>query len=239
MQRLLFVTGDSAGIGAGIAAAARRADATVAGMSRRSAEGPHLEIDLGEPTNWQRAIDWIDGTIAGHAPDWVGLVHCAATLDPIGFAGAVDLHGYRSNVLLNSAAPQVLGAGFLTIMDAVGSPGALMQISSGAASTVYPGWSSYCAAKAAVDQWTRVVGAERTALGSPVRVMAVAPGVVATGMQDAVRGSAESDFPTVQRFRELHDEGHLADPAEVGRRLWDVLIDDSIDQGSVLDLRKL
>ncbi len=167
----------------------------------------------------------------------VVFVHNAGVLEPIGFAGEVDPAGYRRNVLLNSAAPQVLGAAFLRAVAESGFTGEcwLLLLSSGAARNAYPGWSSYCAAKAAVDQWVRCVGQERRERGSPVTVVAVAPGVVDTAMQDAIRATDTADFPEVERFHQLHASGRLRDPADAARAIWS-LLDRDVESGSVLDL---
>ena len=76
----------------------------------------------------------------------------AAIVD-FGFAGEMDAAAYTRNVLLNSAAPQVLGDAFLRAAARTEASCQLVNISSGAANNAYAGWSSYCAGKAAADQW--------------------------------------------------------------------------------------
>jgi benzil reductase ((S)-benzoin forming) len=150
----------------------------------------------------------------------------------------VDLAAYARNVLLNSAAPQVLGAAFLRAARRTRARCQLVMISSGAASNVYEGWTSYGAGKAAVDQWVRTAGAEEARRGGGCQVIAVAPGVVATAMQEQIRSTSNQDFPEVQRFVELHEEGVLRPPEEVARELWS-LLDGELENGAVLDLRDL
>jgi benzil reductase ((S)-benzoin forming) len=82
----------------------------------------------------------------------------------------------------------------------------------------------------------RAVGAEQQQRGG-VRVLAIAPGVVATGMQSAIRATDARDFPSVARFRRLHDEGELEDADDVARRLWALLEADEPASGAVVDLR--
>ncbi len=48
--------------------------------------------------------------------------------------------------------------------------------------------------------------------------------------------TAARDFPEVERFRELHDDGTLREPAAVARELW-ALLDRDLPNGSILDLR--
>jgi len=110
------------------------------------------------------------------------------------------------------------------------------MISSGAAHSVYAGWTSYGAGKAAVDQWVRAAGAEQALRGQRCRVLSVAPGVVATAMQEEIRAMSAVDFPEVAKFVELHETGTLREPKTAAREIWGLLERD-LENGSVLDLR--
>jgi NAD(P)-dependent dehydrogenase (short-subunit alcohol dehydrogenase family) len=175
--------------------------------------------------------------LEGFGGERVVFVNAAGTLDPMGFAGEVDTDAYRANVVLNSAAPQVLGHLFLAAVAGLDIARHLVMLTSGAARSVYPGWSSYGAAKAATDQWVRDVGAEQRLRGG-VQVLAVAPGTVDTDMQARMRATSEDDFPDRAKFVDLHREGKLSDPEDVARRIWTLLGRD-LDNGSVVDLRQL
>lgn len=113
----------------------------------------------------------------------------------------------------------------------------LVHLTSGAAKSVYQGWSSYGAAKAAVDQWVRDAGAEQSRRGG-VQVLSVAPGAVDTEMQAGLRSTEEEDFPQRQKFLDLHASGKLSDPDHVAARIWSLLGRD-LQNGSVIDLRDL
>jgi benzil reductase ((S)-benzoin forming) len=217
--------------------------ARVIGISRRPVPGiDHLALDLADPDAWEAVGSSFARELAGFTGDRVVFVHAAGTLEPIGFAGEVESAAYLRNVVLNSAAPQALGHLFLTAAAVAGDARRhLVTITSGAARTVYPGWSSYGAAKAAVDQWTRVAGAEQDArfgAGAGVQVLAVAPGTVDTGMQALIRATPEADFPNRQKFLDLHREGKLVSAADVAAKMWQ-LLDAGLANGSVVDLRDL
>lgn len=236
---LLLLTGGSAGIGRALAGAAPDR-ARIVDVSRSGCDlaDRHVAADLADPGSWDAVAAAVDEEVAGSDAGRITFVHAAGVLDPMGFAGEVDTDGYTANVLLNSAAGQVLGHRFLAaVADRGDVRRELVLLSSGAASTPYPGWSAYCAGKAALDQWVRAVGLEQEERGG-VTVCAIAPGVVATGMQARIREMDAEDFPRVERFRELHAEGELRDPDLVARQLWDVL-DRGVATGSVLDLRQL
>jgi benzil reductase ((S)-benzoin forming) len=237
---LAVITGASRGIGAGIAAAASRSGAVVAACNRsQSVYDRHLTVDLSDPAAWPVFAAWYDQLVDLHGPDRVVFVHSAATLTPIGFAGTVDPVAYRALVLLNSAAPQVLGDAAIRTARRTGRPTVIVQLSSGAAGGPYAGWSGYCSAKVAVEMWVETVAKEVAPEDDLVRVVAVRPGVVATDMQAEIRASESSAFPNAERFRQLHANGFLADPADVGSRIWSAALATDWVNGTVLDARQL
>lgn len=235
MHITTIVTGGSTGIGADIARQAAADSREVIVMSRSAGPvGTHVAADLSQPSGWSV----FDVTIADafQRADRLEVFHCAGTLTPIGFAGETDADAYRTNVLLNSAAPQIIGESVLRHAAARSIPTTLVMITSGAARSPYPGWSAYCAGKAAMDHWVRTVGEEQE-IRNGVKVVAIAPGVVDTPMQAEIRENDESRFPNVDRFRSLHAEGDLLDPAEVASRIRAVI--DRLESGAVVDLRDL
>lgn len=240
MSHLVVITGASRGIGAGISAAAEAAGAIVAACNRSQSEHElQLTADLGDPAAWPLFASWLDGLVDDLGPEKLTVVHNAATLTPIGFAGEVDAAGYTSNVLLNSAAPQVIGDAVVRTAHRVGVPAVLVQLSSGAGKSPYPGWTSYCASKAAVDMWVRSLGVEQAERNDLVRALSISPGVVATEMQAEIRSSDETAFPNVERFQGMHAEGALADPTEVGAAIWAIAGQSDWANGTVGDLSLL
>lgn len=232
---LVWISGASAGIGAALARSVPWPGATVVDISRRGGTPgtEHLAADLADPAGWSRVAADFAARLDGYRGDRVVFVHNAGTLTPIGPAGAVDPTAYTRNVLLNSAAPQVLGDAFLRAVAPLRCERHLVMLTSGAAKKPYAGWSGYCAGKAAVDHWVRTAGLEQQA---GCRVIAVGPGVVGTAMQAEIRAAGEADFPAVGRFRELHETGALADPDDVAARIW-ALLERDLPSGTVLDLR--
>ena len=235
---LIWISGASGGIGQALARTIPWDSARVIGISRTPLEGiEHLEADLSDPSSWPAVGESFHKELEGFTGERVVFIHAAGTLDPMGFVGEIDTETYTRNVVLNSASPQVLGQMFVTAVRDVAAQRFLVMLTSGAAKSVYPGWSSYGAAKAGVDQWVRNVGAEQSKRGG-VRVLAVAPGTVDTGMQAILRQTAERDFPSRQKFVDLHQAGKLADPDAVARDMWS-LLDGDVENGAVIDLRDL
>lgn len=237
---LAIITGASSGIGLALARHAVSAGAVVATVSRREAPGGrHLSADLSDAGTWPGVAAWMADLVGAHPGHDIAFFHCAATVEPVGFAGEVDPVAYAAEVLLDSAAPQVLGAGLLAAVAGRSERALLVMVSSGAAVHVYPGWSAYGAGKAAVDQWVRTVGAEQEARGGRVRVVAVAPGVVETAMQEAIRATDPRRFPHRERFVRLHTEGALRRPGDVAAELWALSGRADLPNGAVDDLHRL
>lgn len=245
MKNLIWISGASAGIGAALAASTPYADARVIDLSRRGGVVEHFAADLADPADWVRVEEHFAEAVAGFDGERVIFVHNAGTVVPIGPAAKVDAESYAKAVLLNSAAPQVLGRAFLRATAGLDCERQLVMLSSGAATTAYPGWSAYNAGKAAVEHWVRTVGLEEAAVeqesGGAVkgcRVIAVAPGVVDTAMQGEIRAVGEQAFPAVEKFRELKRSGGLITPEAAAAGLWSV-IEAQHPTGSILDLRNL
>lgn len=235
---LVFVTGGSSGIGKALIETLPWPGARVLNLSRRAAPASeHVAVDLATPAGWERAAACFERELAGFEGELAVLVQSAGTLTPIRFAGEGELAPYRTNVLLNSAAPQILGDAFLRALSASRARGWLLCIGSGASRNAYEGWSGYCAGKAATDHWVRTAGAEQARRGDRCRILCVAPGIVETPMQAEIRATAERDFPQVERFRELHRDGELRDPLAVARELW-ALRERKLPNGAVIDLRE-
>jgi benzil reductase ((S)-benzoin forming) len=238
VSSLVWISGASAGIGAALVAAVPYADARVIDVSRRGG-GPaeHFQADLSDPGAWERVEQHFLEELAEYDGDRVVFIHNAGTITPIGPADGVDGDEYTRAVLLNSAAPQVLGRAFLQATAGLTCERHLVMLSSGAAKTAYAGWSSYNAGKAAVEHWVRTVGAEQETRDG-CRVIAVAPGVVDTAMQSEIRATSEQDFPTVGRFHQLKETGALSTPAEAAAGIWS-LLERELPNGACVDLRNL
>jgi NAD(P)-dependent dehydrogenase (short-subunit alcohol dehydrogenase family) len=110
-----------------------------------------------------------------------------------------------------------------------------MLISSGAGRQAIPGWGVYCATKAALDRYAEVVSVEQ---GTRARIVAVAPGVINTPMQETIRNADSKRFPVLDTFVQLHQQGALAQPAHVAEQLLSFIEDDSFGQKTIDDIRQ-
>ncbi|HZX03279.1 SDR family NAD(P)-dependent oxidoreductase [Kribbella sp.] len=237
---LIWISGASAGLGAALAATVPFENAELVDISRRGGTPgtQHVAVDLADPDSWPVVDKDFRQRIGDGDPALVVFIHNAGTLAPLGPADRVDTAQYTRNVLLNSAAAQVLGHSFLSALDGRDCEQHLIMVSSGAANRPHEGESSYCAGKAALDQWVRTVGLEQRRRSPGCRVLSVAPGTLDTDMQAQLRAASPEELPESGRFRELEATGRLEKPETAARAIWS-LLDRDLDSGTVLHLREV
>ncbi|TCC27032.1 SDR family NAD(P)-dependent oxidoreductase [Kribbella speibonae] len=235
---LVWISGASAGLGAALAATIPFESAELIDISRRGGTpgAHHVAVDLADPESWPVVDKDFRQRIEAGDPELVVFIHNAGTLTPLGSADHVDTEQYTRNVLLNSAAAQVLGQSFLSAVSGRDCEQHLIMLSSGAASRPHEGESSYGAGKAAIDQWVRTVGLEQQRRSPGCRVISVSPGSVDTDMQAELRAASLDEVPISGRFREMQALGHLAKPETVARTIWS-LLDRDLPSGTVLHVR--
>ena len=236
-----IVTGHSKGLGAAIAAELLARGIPVLGLARHRAPGlagrfpdllREIEVDLSDGAvlaQWL-AGGALAGFLAGKGA--VLLVNNAGVVWPVGPLAEQDPLEALKAVTLNVAAPLALAAAAVRA-----SPGAhrrILHVSSGAGRGAYPGWSVYCATKAALDRHAEAVALD----GDPaVRACSLAPGVIDTGMQAEIRATPEARFPMKERFVQLKQQGALTSPEACAAALVDYLLAPGFGSKPVDDLR--
>src|SRR3546814_6294812 len=226
MSTVAVLTGASAGLGQALALGLMNPDTYLITLSRRhdTALAAHaadsgctvqqIQVDLSNPAAAELGAEQIVSHRPGAAQRYV-LINNAGTVDPIVPVAQLTSAAQITLALsLNITSVMLLVAAFLrnTPEDA---DRRILNISSGAGRNPMPGWGVYCATKAALDRYTQVLAAEN----SNVRSVSLAPGVVNTGMQKHIRASNPTDFPNLQRFVDMHDQGQLAEPAAVAAKI--------------------
>lgn len=229
------VTGHTRGLGAAIAAELQARGIAVLGLARgRSALAgiEQIEVDMADAAALQT---WLAGpTLRAFLADAdeALLVNNAGVVTPVGPLAVQDPGAVLRAVTLNVGAPLALAAAFVQAAPHVTRR--ILHISSGAGRNAYPGWAVYCATKAALDHHARAVlqdGDKR------VRACSLAPGVIDTDMQAAIRATPDADFPLRERFVELKASGSLTSPEACATNLVDYLLAARFGSEPVDDLR--
>jgi len=163
------------------------------------------------------AVTAIPGDVrdAEHRADLAAAVRSAGRLDlyvanastlgttPLPSLAEYPLAELTAVLAINAVAPLAMMQQVLPSLRACG--GAVVTISSDAATEAYPGWGGYGMSKAALDQMSAVLAAEEPDLA----VYAIDPGDMATAMHAAADPDA--------------DPADLADPADVAAALLALL----------------
>lgn len=144
-----------------------------------------------------------------------GLVNNAGVLQPIAPIAAADPQAWSANLAVNLLGPFYLAHYALPHLRE--RKGRIINVSSGAAVRASRGWSAYCAAKAALNHFTRVLAAEEP----DIVALSFRPGVVDTEMQRTIREEGAQGMPAAshQKFRQYHEQGELLPPEVPGRAL--------------------
>jgi 3alpha(or 20beta)-hydroxysteroid dehydrogenase len=234
--RKALVTGGARGLGAGMAEAMAKAGAavmigdilteagraTAASLTASGAKAAFTTLDVTDEASWQAAV--------------------AATIRELGgFDILINNAGIEITSLLIDVKPadlrrmcevNVVGAALgmkhafraMRPDGAAGKGGAIVSISSVAATIAFPGIAGYSATKSAVDRLTRVGAMEAGKLGYGVRVNCIYPGLVPTDMGMQLAGdvvaaglfaSPEAAVGDVIGQTPLGRLGEVADMADV------------------------
>ncbi|MEF3306735.1 SDR family NAD(P)-dependent oxidoreductase [Paenibacillus sp. GYB003] len=250
-MKQFIVTGASKGLGQALLRELMRPECRLIGMARsdagelaKEAAGKGVALrwircDLGDAASLEAVMEQAFAEIDGEGLDTIGLINNAGVIEPIAPAAVASGEDLIRNVSVNLIAPVVLTAAFLRLTAGWKAKRLVLNVSSGAGSKPYSGWSAYCASKAGLDMFTRCVGAEQEAEANGARVLSAAPGVVDTAMQRDIRAASPELFPSRERFVELHSSGRLAGADETAAKLLRTLFDERHPSGSVLDVRDL
>jgi NAD(P)-dependent dehydrogenase (short-subunit alcohol dehydrogenase family) len=216
--RVAVVTGSSHGLGAGLAARFYELGLRVGMCGRKRPEPPPgsdpkriatMSADVRDASDLEALTASVSQRF-GRVDLWV---NNAGVIDPIGKLADVDPGMIAHHVAVNFIGVANGSRTFARHVRTRPGGGVLVNITSGAANTVYCGWAVYCASKAAVDQLTAVVAEEEKEDG--LRAYSLAPGLVDTDMQAKVRAASPKAFPAVEKFLEAKRNGTFNTPSWV------------------------
>jgi hypothetical protein len=245
----VILTGASRGLGLALTHALLADGAKVVAISRstsfeltRLADSypEHLQHILADLADSESLPDLVREAVEelGRGPfTQLTLINNAGMVTPIAQAGNYEPEEVSRAVTVNLLAPIMFTDGFLRLTDHMKVPRRVINLSSGAAITPYPGWGVYGSTKAAIDQFSRTLAVEQAQYD--VKVVAIYPGVVDTGMQDQIRASDPAQFPNKSRFDELKAQGQLTPPDQAARQILDYLASPAFGSEAVVDVRKL
>lgn len=236
-----FITGVSRGIGKALAELLLRNENNyIIGLGKTSTiqheRFEFIKIDLRNlefVKNYQ-FIQIIDA-------ESVTLVNNSGMLGDVNIVGKIENQSIIETFNLNAIAPALLMNNFTNAYQNFKGKKLVLNISSGAGRHTINSWSSYCATKSALDMFTAVANDEQKmfGLGTTVKFISIAPGIVDTKMQDEIREVDESRFSDVKRFINYKKENQLTSPKEVAEKLIQLIESQHNYKQALLDIREL
>jgi NAD(P)-dependent dehydrogenase (short-subunit alcohol dehydrogenase family) len=214
--KVAIVTGASRGIGAAAAFVLAKAGAAVMLVARDGNRASHLAEEIVASGGRARALA-CDVSHYGSVQTMVDetdqrlgsidiLVNNAGIIEPIGTLVQSDPAAWARSIEVNLVgAYHAARATLPRMLEA--AKGTVINISSGAAHRPLEGWSAYCSAKAGLAMLTNAIALECADAG--VRVFGLAPGVIDTDMQAAIRASGINRISQIRPI-DLAPVGHPA-----------------------------
>lgn len=248
-MKQFIITGASKGLGEGIAMALLHEDHHILCIARSesaelksmaAARNCQLEFflfDLAVSYDIKALCEKVFDRIDTKNTTGIYLVNNAGVINPIGRTESCPPDDVEQHIRINLLAPMLLTSEFIGRFKSLPVQKRIINISSGAAKFPYYGWSAYCTAKAGLDMHTRCVAVEQEMETHPVEIMAVAPGIIDTAMQIAVRSTTEEQFIHKEKFVKYKESGQLIPPILAGKRIAGLIASDDFKNGGVIDMR--
>jgi len=221
MQSIVWISGATAGIGWGLARTVPWPGARVISLSRRV--HPDLEtvqFDLTRPVSYVAVQRHFEHELRQFQGERAIFFHNAYYPSVPGFVGETDSSEYAKALQANAVAPLILGEMFLRAVGP-GYESGLVLMSSAAARHPFEGNAAYCAAKAGVEMWVRVVRRELKRRGRNTWVVAVRPGFVDTPTTRLAAEQPPDTYPVGPQIKQQLETGNgVLTPEQAGRDIW-------------------
>lgn len=186
-----------------------------------------VKTDLSDASSLPSQADfaeWLAAPEVGH----VVFINNAFSDQPIASIGALPAGPLLSALRINVIAPVLLTNALMAVPAVAQGPLHLtvLNITAAVAKRPLPGWAVYAGSKAGIEVFFDTLAAEH-ADDTRIVVHNVNPGAMDTPMQERIRSSA---FPDRERFVALKENGQLASPAGVARRIMAEYLDPSANR---------
>jgi len=248
-MELVVLTGASRGLGRAMAerllgpgrlllTISRKPDPSLQALSaQRGALLEQWSLDLAQDLGVAARLEaWLRKQDAARFSGAV-LINNAGLLGRVGPLQEADAEDTAAALRVGLEAPALLAAAFLRATDGWAAARKVLNISSGAGRRAIAGWAVYSAAKAGLDQLSRVMAEDEARRANGAKIVSLAPGVIDTDMQAALRAADASGFPDRPRFRELKASGQLASADDAASRVLAYLAQPDFGADPVADVR--
>ncbi len=235
-MKLALITGGSKGLGKALVQLYLDLGWEVREFSRSGVGPNHVPCDFADAVQSSTVLQQTFTELSSGAWTDVVLINNVGTLDPIGPLELTDSVSWPKHVQINISSCVSATGLFLQLFSTRAARRLIVNISSGAASTPYHGWSLYCASKAALEALTRCVALEQKEQPNPTKVIAIRPGVIDTQMQSTIRSQDPEHFKEKAKFVQLKSEQLLLSPRDAAHKVHAIIVA-SPKSGEVYDVR--
>ena len=248
-MQLMIITGASRGLGQAIArelladnrhllTIARKPDPSLAEDARAaSCRLEQWALDVGLDAGVGARLEVWLGALARDRYSSVTLINNAGAIGPVGGVERTRPDDVSTVLRVGLEGPINLTAAFLRATAQWPGQRRVLNISSGAGRNPIAGWSVYCAAKAGLDHFSRVVALDESQKPNGAKIVSLAPGVIDTDMQGQIRAAPTIGFPDKQKFLDLHAKSQLATPQHAAARVLSYLWRADFGKNPVADVR--
>ena len=202
---LIWISGATEGIGLGLSRTVPYPHARIVNLSRRPHPNHESQyLDLADPAGWDAVGRHFSEMLANFNGRRAIFIQNAHLRGLTAFVGETTVDSYAMDITANLVAPLRLGDLFLraAIESGYGGEVGLVMMSSASARAPNQSQSVYCAGKAALEMWVRVVRRENIARGRDrFWVTAVRPGFVDTGLTRHLSAMPDDLYPLAPAMR--------------------------------------
>lgn len=162
-----------------------------------------------------------------------------------GIVGEIKHVGNLSNqkivdcYTVNLIVPSMLSNEFVKTYQKTNAEKLVINISSGASQSAIDGWSVYCASKAGLDMFSKVLQEESNINKTNIKVLSIAPGIIDTEMQQQIRSADTASFSKINRFVEYKKNGDLASAEETAKKIIRFINEPNLSKDVVCSVREL
>lgn len=230
-MKLAIITGGSKGLGKGLFEQLGEMGYQMIELSRSAPYEVSHKIDLANPLEARQTAEKVVADLDDEGLEELLIINNAAVNVPVGPAVKQDAADILMHLNVNMVSQILVLSAVMAKFKETVCPKLIANITSGAANSAFEGMSLYCATKAGMEQFVRTTAAEQAREAAPFMLINVDPSVMDTDMQTIMRGVSEEDFPAVERFVAMKEEGNLYAPADTAGAIIRILTSDDLVNG--------
>jgi benzil reductase ((S)-benzoin forming) len=233
-KKIAIVTGASRGFGAACVDLLLERGYKVIALARSEIKETEqlitIKCDISNLSELETKFKAVTDKISASTVEDIVLINNAATLHPVGALGTSSIQNLDNCFRLNITAPIWISGEVIR-----SNPSAkirIVDLSSGAAYNAYSGWTAYCASKAALRMAAMSIAEDLKEFSNlkdrNIGILEYAPGVLDTDMQQEVRNSGKDNFPHIDKFIEMKDEGQLVPAIDSAKAIMGFIESDKV-----------